>query len=134
MGNNSQDNYEHFNNPGISFGKPKRRAAGSWAGGGRRLWRGAKIAADPMLGTPRADRVLIRVILLDRPELHIFSNRCPARFLSAELECVCGSTAYLRIKILDFTGSDSSRILTSRGDIFRSKGDFPEMLSQGSLA
>ena len=49
---------------------------------------------------------------------------------------VCGaklcavSTANLRTKILDFRGSDPSRILLLRDGIHRPKGDLPESLSQ----
>ena len=37
---------------------------------------------------------------------------------------------YLRTKILDFSGVDSSSILSSRGGIPGPVGDFPETLSQ----
>ena len=39
-------------------------------------------------------------------------------------------TVNLRTKIMDFTGFDSSRILSLRGVILMSIGDFPESLSQ----
>ena len=42
-------------------------------------------------------------------------------------------TANLRTKILVFRGSDSSRVLSLRGDIPRPIGDFPESLSQAIL-
>ena len=42
-------------------------------------------------------------------------------------------TANVRIKILDFGGLDSSRILILRGGILRSVGNLPESLSQGIL-
>ena len=42
-------------------------------------------------------------------------------------------TASLRTKIMDFGGFDTSRILSVRGGILMSKGNFPESLSQGIL-
>ena len=44
------------------------------------------------------------------------------------------SAADLRTKILDFRGLDSSRILSLRGGILISIGDFPGSLSQRILA
>ena len=43
-------------------------------------------------------------------------------------------TANLRAKILDFRGFDSSRILSSRGGILMSIGNFREMSSQAILS
>ena len=43
-------------------------------------------------------------------------------------------TAYLRNKIVDSRGFDSSRILMLRGGILTSIGNFPEVLSQQILA
>ena len=39
-------------------------------------------------------------------------------------------TANLRTKILDFRGFDSSRILTFKGAIPTSRGNFPEIMGQ----
>ena len=44
------------------------------------------------------------------------------------------STANLRTEILDFGGFDSSRVLTPRGGILMSIGNFPESLSRRILA
>ena len=53
---------------------------------------------------------------------------------TARLEASAGSgKAYLRTKILDFGGFDSSRILILRGGILMSMWNFPESLSQGIL-
>ena len=43
-------------------------------------------------------------------------------------------TAIFKTKILDFRGFDSSIILSLRGGILRSTGNFPEMLSQQILS
>ena len=48
-------------------------------------------------------------------------------------QIISGYTATLRTKILDFRGFDSSRILSLRGGILMSIGNFPEVLSQGIL-
>ena len=56
-----------------------------------------------------------------------------ATFLLRRLGTHC-VTAYLRTKILDFRGFDSSIILILRGGIIISVGDFPESLSQAILA
>ena len=46
---------------------------------------------------------------------------------------ISGDAANLPAKILDFGGSDSSRVLISRGGILMSTGDSPASLSQAIL-
>ena len=63
---------------------------------------------------------------------HLFVERyagCDTAFNA----CCGDATPNLRTKILDFRGSDSSRILISRGGILMSIGDFPESLSQAMV-
>ena len=60
-------------------------------------------------------------------QLHVLHVLQPSR----EVAFLLGATtANLRTRILDLGGFDSSRILTLRGGILMSIGDFPETLSQ----
>ena len=59
----------------------------------------------------------------------VFCVGCLPATVSLEID----PTANLRATILDFGGSDSGRILTLRGGILMSVGNFPESLSQAIL-
>jgi hypothetical protein len=61
--------------------------------------------------------------------------------MGAKLPCTAdlsagkfSATANLRTKILDFEGFDSSRILTSRGEILMFMGNCPQGLGEQVLA